>query len=226
MKLHKSNSKNFIKEWYFFILFIVIIGFFFGFYLLYKDFIKCYFIEEEYEKLACLDDLHYKIALETLNEKECFEIKTKTVSAGYSVINRINECLHDVLVLKKTIPVDCNLFEDVNDNNCYRTYQDIVIDKGDVNLCNNLPIDWKENCIVAIANKKRDINLCYLAGSQKDSCIFKLALNLNDASLCEKIDPNYTECYGGFRGGGGTCISTKQKCRDQVVTEITVYRQP
>jgi len=203
MKLHKSNSKNFIKEWYLFILLIAIIGIFFGLYLFNKDFIKCYFIEQEYEKLKCLDNYYYKTALTTLNENECLKIKFPVIepaSSPYDTVDKIDECLHDVFVLKKTIPIKCDIFPHID--RCYETYIDITLDINDVVLCNDLPISWKYSCVSSIASKT------------------------NDISLCEKIDSNYTECLGGFRGGGGTCISTKQKCRDQVVTEITVYRQP
>lgn len=100
-----------------------------------------------------------------------------------------SECLHSYAKYKNDISF-CNLIS----NNSYRDSCILDIKKiiiGDINICNSLNAqDSKNFCYGKVAVELKDLSICdKIINSKdgKDSCYTEIATALGDSSICDKI---------------------------------------
>ncbi|RLI84964.1 MAG: hypothetical protein DRO76_06105, partial [Candidatus Altiarchaeales archaeon] len=121
-------------------------------------------------------------------ETECKKIPRGVEIHIYTSETARDRCLREIFLAKKILPKNCNDF-DLKDS-CEDIHYQLLS-------------EW--------SIQQNNVSLCNLALGKRDECYLHFAISKDNPKICELIDSNATECWGGFRGGGG-CKYIKNDC--------------
>lgn len=124
-----------------------------------KDSRYCLRIEDETQKNICLDRIRQIKLKSPQNAQDCLDLINE---------NEQIDCMENLALAQNDIKICDNLFNQINQDICNKTYISENLKMGDTRVCNNL-------------TEQTAIDQCL------DSAYFNKAFNENNSTYCDKI---------------------------------------